>query len=145
MSPRYCKGQELYRVTVCRSGLPSTELSGELGSLARLLSVVSTKAGINACSGCRVELIRTIDEMPTSTRAVQSCFRFSHLVLSRLMHKMSYSVFGYIDFFSVLRGLVTFLGSSRLEDWIQRSPELIQVSICRLSVVKENFGWVPGI
>ena len=128
MSVRFWKGQYLCKVIVCRSGLPTTNLTGELGSLARLLSSISTKADKVACSGCPSELIRTIDEVPTSVRAVQSCFRFSQLNLSKLMHKSSYSVFGHIDFFSVLRGLVISLGGSANEDWVQRSPVLAKVS-----------------
>ena len=53
---------DLYRVFVCRSGLPTTDLTGELGSLARLLSVTSTNADIVACSGFPVALIQTINE-----------------------------------------------------------------------------------
>ena len=128
MSVRFWKGQYLCKVIVCRSGLPTTNLTGELGSLACLLSSISTKADIVACSGCPSELIRTIDEVSTSVRAVQSCFRFSQLNLSKLKHKSSYSVFGHIDFFSVLRGLVIFLGGSASEDWVQRSPVLAKVS-----------------
>ena len=45
------------------------------------------------------------------------------------MHKTSYSVFGHIDFFSVLKSLVISLGSSLQEDWVQRSPELVRESI----------------
>ena len=127
MSLRYWKGQHLCRVVICRSRLPSTDLSEELGSLARLLSVVSTKADVVACSGCPSELIRTLDEIPTSTRAVQSCFRFSQLNLPKLMHKSSYGVFGHLDFFSVLRGLVISLGGSSQDDCVQRSPELSNV------------------
>ena len=129
MSLRFWKGRELFRVTVCRNGPPSSDLVGELGSLARLFSVVSTKADIVACSGCPAELLRTMDEMQTTTRAVQSCFRFSQLDMPHLIHKLSYSVFGHIDFFSVLKGLVISLGSSLREDWVQRSPELVRVSI----------------
>ena len=128
MLVRFWKGQYLCKVIVCRSGLPTTNLTGELGSLARMLSSISTKADIVACSGCPSELIRTIDEVPTSVRAVQSCFRFSQPNLSKLMHKSSYSVFGHIDFFSVLRGLVISLGGSANKDWVQRSPVLAKVS-----------------
>ena len=128
MSLRFWKKTELCRVLICRSGLPSAELTGELGSLARLLSVVSTKVDILACSGCPLDFIRTIDEMPSSTRSMQSCYRFEHLELRRLMHKTSYSVFGHIDFFSVLRGLVISLGGALTEDWMLGSPELTRVS-----------------
>ena len=128
MCLRFCKGQDLYQVVVCRSGLPSTDLTGELGSLSRLFSAVSIKADIVACSGCSSDLVRTIDEMSCFTRPVQSCFRFDHLALPRMMHKSSYSVFGQIDLFSVLRGLMVSLGGSLAKDWMQRSPNLPQVS-----------------
>ena len=128
MSVRFWKGQYLCKVIACRSRLPTTDLTGELGSMARLLSAISTKADVVACSGCPADLTRTIDELPTSVRAVQSCFRFNQLNLSKLMHKKNYSVFGHIDFFSVLRGLVISLGGLTDEDWIQRSPELAKVS-----------------
>ena len=71
---------------------------------------------------------------------VQSCLRFEHFSLSRLMHKTSYSVFGKIDFFSVLQALMASLGGSLLEDWVVRSPELTKVnsSFCRVSIRKTS-------
>ena len=133
MTVRYWEGQNLQRVLICRSQLPATDLIGELGSLSRLLSVVSTKADIVAYSGSSVDLLRTVDYSPLFSRAVQSCFRFDQLNLSKMMHKTSYSVSGRIDFFSVLRGLVISLGGSHSEDWYQRSPELAQVNNVHLS------------
>ena len=41
MSFRFWKGITFCEVFICRSGLPSTSLTGELGSLSRLLSVLS--------------------------------------------------------------------------------------------------------
>ena len=41
MSLCFWKGVIVFKVFICRSGLPSTGLTGELGSLSRLLSVVS--------------------------------------------------------------------------------------------------------
>ena len=129
MSVRFWKGDSLCRVFVCRSGLPSTDLTGELGSLSRLLSVVSTKADIVACSDCPVELIKTIDHSDLFSRAVQSCFRFEHLRRDTMMHKPTYSVFGRIDFFSVLKSLMVSLGAATGEDWVLQSPDLAQVCI----------------
>ena len=129
MSVRFWKGDSLCRVFVCRSGLPSADLTGELGSLSRFLSVVSTKADIVACSGCPVELICTIDRCALFPRAVQSCFRFQHLDLQTMMRKPTYSVFGRIDFFSVLKSLLVSLGSAANEDWAMQSPELFQVGV----------------
>ena len=128
-SVKFWKGDSLCRVFVCRSGLPSTDLTGELGSISRLLSVVSTKADIVACSGCPVELIQTIDHNGFFPRAVQSCFRFEQLQLQKMIHKPTYSVFGRIDFFSVLKCLIVSLGAATGEDWVLESPDLGRVSI----------------
>ena len=62
LSVRFWKGDNLCRVFICRSGLPFPNLNGELGYLARLLSVVSTKAGILACSGFPADFLRTVDQ-----------------------------------------------------------------------------------
>ena len=129
MSVKFWKGDSLCRVFVCRSGLPSTDLTGELGSLSRLLSVVSTRADIVACSGCSVVLIKTIDHSDFLSRAVQSCFRFEHLRLETWMRKPTYSVFGRIDFFSVLKCFMVPLGAATGEDWVLQSPDLAQVRI----------------
>ena len=128
MSIKFWKGNSLCRVFVCRSGLPSADLTGDLGSMSRLLSVVSTKADIVAWSGCPVELIQTIDHNEFFPRAVQSCFRFEQLHLQKMMHKPTYSVFGRIDFFSVLKCLIVSLGAATGEDWVLESPDLGRVS-----------------
>ena len=112
MTVRYWEGQNLHRVLICRSQLPATDLTS-------------------------VDLLRKVDYSPLFSRAVQSCFRFDQLNLSKMMHKTSYSVFGHIDFFSVLRGLVISLGGSHSEDWYQRSPELAQVNNAHLSRVTD--------
>ena len=66
MAARYWKGNELCQIFVCRSSLTSTDLTGELGSLARLLSVISTQVDIVACSGIPVGLIQASTTLPTS-------------------------------------------------------------------------------
>ena len=117
MSVRFWKGSELCRVFVCRSALPTTNLTGELGCLARLLSVTSTRVDIVACSGDTTGLIQTLNQSSFFNRGIQTCFRFDSLDLPTLMHKLSYSVFGKIDFFSVLQALVISLGNSNTEPW----------------------------
>ena len=129
MSLRFWKGTKLCRVFICRSSLAGAGLTEELGSLARLLSVVSTAPDIVAISGCAVDLIRTVDQHPSYPRGVQSCFRFELLDLRTLMHKKSYSVFGNIDMFSVLQSLLVSLGGSLSEDWVTESPDLVRVSL----------------
>ena len=129
MSLRFWKRTKLCRVFICRSALPATDLTGELGSLSRLLSVESTDPDIVACSGCSVDYIRTIDQHPSYSRGVQSCFRFELLDLQLLMHKFTYNVFGRTDMFSVLQCLLVSLGGSITEDWVRELPELTRVSI----------------
>ena len=127
---RYWRETKLCTIFICRSALPAADLSGELGSLSRLLSVVSTDPDIVACSGCSVDYIRTIDQHHQSySRGTQSCYRFESLDLQLLMHKFTYSVFGRIDMFSVLQCLLVSLGGSVTEDWVLESPELTRVSV----------------
>ena len=128
MSVRFWKGNDLCHVFVCRSALPTADLTGELGCLARLPSVTSTQVDIVACSGHPVGLIQTINHSSVFSRGVQHCFRFDSLDLPPLMHKQSYSVFGKIDFFSVLRALLISLGNSQGETWTLKSPNLSRVS-----------------
>ena len=127
MSVKFGKHLELCRVYICRSSLPATDVTGELRSLARFLSAVSTRPDMVACSGCPVEFAKTIDQSEYFSQGVQSCFQFEQLSLARLMHKTSYSVFGKIDFFSVLQALMVSLGGSLAEDWVMRRPELTKV------------------
>ena len=127
---RYWRETKLCTIFICRSALPAADLYGELGSLSRLLSVVSTDPDIVACSGCSVDYIRTIDQHHHSySRGTQSCYRFESLDLQLLMHKFTYSVFGRIDMFSVLQCLLVSLGGSVTEDWVLESPELTRVSV----------------
>ena len=128
MSVKLWKVLELCRVLVCRSSLPAIDVTGELGSLSRFLSAVSTRPDVVACSGCRVDFAKTIDQSMYFSQGVQSCFRFEQLSLAKLMHKTRYSVFGQIDFFSVLQSLMVSLGDSLTEDWMIRIPTLTRVS-----------------
>ena len=142
MSLRFWKGAKLCRLFICRSGLTGAGLTEELGSLSRLLSVVSTAPDIVAISGCAVDLIRTVDHHPAYPRGVQSCFRFELLNLRTLMHKGNYSVFGHIDMFSVLQSLLVSLGGCLSEDWVSESPELVQVSlVCAFDLHYTGRGW----
>ena len=128
MSVMFWKGSELCRVLFCRSSLTITDVTGELGSLSRFLCAVSTKPDYVACVGSHSDLAKTIDVSEFYTPGVQSCFRFEYLTLSKLIPKSSFSVFGKIDFFSVLKALVVSLGDSLTEGWAVRSPEHTKVT-----------------
>ena len=85
---RIWRGDSLCNVFVCQSALPFTRLAGELGCLSQLLSVVSTKADIVACSGCVVDFVRTISHCTYFSRGVQCYHRFETMYLSTLKHKL---------------------------------------------------------
>ena len=136
MSVKFWKELELCKVLVCRSSLPASDVTGELVSLSRFLSAVSTRPDVVTCSGCQVDFAKTIDQSVYFSQGVQSCFHFEQLSLAKLMHKTSYSVFGQIDFFSVLQSLMVSLGGSLTEDWMLRSPTLTKV--CTIEVVHFN-------
>ena len=128
MTAKFWKGHELCRVLICRSSLPASDVTGELGCLARFPSAVATQPDVVACSGCHVDLAKTIDQSDYFPQGIQSCFRFEQLSLPTLMHKPKYSVFGQIDFFSWLQAMMVSLGGSLTEEWAMRSPELTKVS-----------------
>ena len=133
MSVHFWRGKDLYRVLVCRSWLPSVNIAGERGSLARLLSVTSTQVDIVACLGCPVSMIQILNESSFFSRGVQCCFRFDHLILPILMHKIRYSIFRRIDFFSVLQCLMGSRGGSQTENWVLQSPELLRETLSSIA------------
>ena len=87
MVVRVWKNNELCRDFICRSALPFTELAGELGSLASLLSITSIQTGIVACSGCPVNLIQTLNQSSFFIRGIKMCIRFHSLNFSTLVQK----------------------------------------------------------
>ena len=129
MYVRFWKEEFLCKVYVCRSGLLVKDIEGELGSLSRFMSAVSSEPDIVACSGVPLSFIETIDKSPMFKRSLQYPYRFDGFNLEKLMHKRSYSVFGRIDFFSVMRQLLVSLGGSLDEAWAVSSPELSKVII----------------
>ena len=110
MSVSFWKGSDLCKTLICRNGLPASDLTGEMGSLSRLMSAVSTKADVVAVSGCTADLVWKVDGVAGFAKVVQCCFRFERGSLARMLHKPSYSIFGRIDFFSVLQALMVSLG-----------------------------------
>ena len=98
------------------------EIEGEVSSLSCLLSVFSSEAGIVARSGCPVSFIQTIDKSHKFSHAVQYPQQTDSLKLETLMHIKSYSVFGWIDFFSVMKQLLVSHGGSLEEAWTIALP-----------------------
>ena len=127
MYARFWKDNVLCKVLICRSGVLIRGLNGELGSLARLMSAISTQADLVSCSGVPLDFIKILDKFEFQNRGIQFPFKFNRVPLRDMMHKESYSVFGRIDFFSVLQALVVSLGGCTKETWALNSTQLLKV------------------
>ena len=72
MSVRFWKATDLCKVLICRSGLLSSDLTGKMGSLSRLMSTLSTKADIVAVFGCSADLVRKNDGVSCFPKGVNT-------------------------------------------------------------------------
>ena len=127
LSVRFWKDQTLVRVRLCRFGFGNEFPKGHFGVISRLMSVFSQRPDIVSCSGCCYSILQTLDESPLTARGIQFPLRFDVFDLRGLLHKPTMSVFGHIDFFSVLQYLVIFMGGARGRPWMLTAPELMQV------------------
>ena len=135
VSVRFWRGDSLCKVTLLRFGRTVSFPTGHLGALARLLSALSTSPDLVGCSGCPPEISETLDGSGYFKRSLQNPFRFGDLDLARLLHKHSFSVFGRLDFFSVLEHLILSLGGILSERWSIGLPEVVKtISSGKLTV-----------
>ena len=88
---------------------------------------LSTRPDIVACLGGSPETVNLLDQCKFLQHGAQSPYRFDILSARDLMNKSSYSVFGRIDFFSVIQFLVISLGGCLSQDWTLTAPELTKV------------------
>ena len=91
------------------------------------MAVFSTSPNIVSCSGNTLETIQSVDDSPINEHGLQRPLRFADFSIAKLMHKESYSVFGRIDFHSVLQYLIVFLGGCLDQDWTLLTPVLAKV------------------
>ena len=129
---QFWRTDELCRVFLKRTSRLQGQTSAEMCLISYLMGVsysYLTTPNLICSTGCSARSIQLIDQRPYSKFSVQSPPRFEELNLPQLMHKKSSSVFGKIDFFSVLRYLVISFGGCLELDWVQLSPELSKVRI----------------
>ena len=124
---RFWRKDELCRVFLKRTGRVLGQSSAELSLISDLMAVFSTTPNIVSCSGGTLETIQILDNSPFSKHGLQRPLQFAEFSLARLMHKESYSVFGRIDFHSVLKYLIVFLGGCLDCDWTLLTPVLAKV------------------
>ena len=77
----------------------------------------------------RNQLLVTVEQSSLRKKIIEYLFRYTVLLLHKLMHKREGSVFGRIDFYTQLKYLVAFPAGSLDQPWIVHTPELANVSI----------------
>ena len=126
---RYWRDDQLCRVFLKRTGRLLGLNQAAIRLVSFVMGVFSTKPHLVSCTGSTLNTVILLDQCPYSAFGVQSTPRFEELSIKSLMHKKGYSVFGKIDFFSVLQFIVVSLGNSLDLDWVLLSPELSKVDI----------------
>ena len=127
MHLRFWCDNQLCRVVLKRTGRTVGQTQAEKHLFPSLLGAISARPNPVCASGCSLEFVQELDESPLFTFGVQSFKRFDEVSLAKLMHKDSYSVFGRIDFFSVLKYLIVSLGGSLDMECVLLAPELSRV------------------
>ena len=126
---RFWKADRLCRVYLARTGRTTGQTSAEIRLVATLLAGISCEAELVCCSGATHGLVQLLDQMPFSRHGVQRPTLFDEIAIKKLMHKDCYSVFGRIDFFSVLQYLIICLSGSLQMEWTLFTPELTKVRL----------------
>ena len=109
---RFWKGDRLCRVYLLKTGRTSGQASAELRLVSSLMAAISSEADLVCCLGATYGLAHMLDNSTVTKHGVQRPTLFDDIAIKKLMHKDSYSVFGRIDFFSILQYLVISLRSS---------------------------------
>ena len=81
-------------------------INSQVGKLAILLGAVSEKRDIMSCGGVGVDMLKTLDKMPSSEVGLQYPFSIHELQVEKLLRKRSYSVMGRIDMFALFKSLL---------------------------------------
>ena len=128
LSVRFWKGDVLCRVMLSRFGRTIPHPTGYFGTLSRLMSGISVQPDLVCVSGCLSEVVQSFEKSGLFKKGVQYPFRFDEFNLPRIMHRQNFSVFGRVDFFSVLDHLISSLRGALYHSWTLETPELVKVS-----------------
>ena len=139
MHVRFWKKNTLCKVRLSRFARSTPMPIGYFTTMSRLLSFISVRPDLVACSGSPLDVFETFDSCKIFAKGLQGPFRFESLDLSRLMHRHSFSVFGRLDFFAVLEHLIISLGGALESPWIVDLPELAKVFLILLRILLRFF------
>ena len=120
---------QLSRVFLKRTGRLLGLTQAEVRLVSNVMGVFSTKPHLVSCTGTTHRTIVLLDQCPYAAYGIQSPPRFEELSLKTIMHKKGYSVFGKIDFFSIVQFVIVCLGGCLDQVRMLVSPELSKVGL----------------
>ena len=129
LSIRFWKETVLCKVQLARCGRVSPSPASEISLISQIVGAISPTPDIVCVSGCQLELLMILDDCPFTGKGLHSPFRFENLSFTKLMHKRTASVFGRIDFCSILQFLLVRLEPTLSLPWMYCTTELLKV-IC---------------
>ena len=118
---RFWSKDGLCRVFLKRNSRVLGQSAADLSQVSIIMAIFCTRPTFVSCSACSLETIQITHESSFSKHGLQRRPRFDDFFIARLMHKKSYSIFGRIDFHSVLQYLIIFLGGTLDCEWTPRN------------------------
>ena len=101
---RFWKDKQLCRVFLQLTGRSVIPTSYEVSLISHLLGAIPTQTSPVSVNECSEDLVTKLDQSQSHLFkfGISYSIRFEEFSINQLMHKHCYSVFGRIDFFSVL-------------------------------------------
>ena len=127
LSIRFWKENSLCKVQLARCGRVSPSPMSEITLISQVVAALSLTPDIVCVSGCSLEILMMLDDCSFTAKGLHRPFRFESLSFVKLMHKRTASVFGRIDFCSVLKFLLVRLEPALSLPWMACTHELYKV------------------
>ena len=115
----FWEGKKLVMMSLTQSGRDTPVVNGNVSMVVQLLSVMSTGPTIVFCGGTDIGFIKAPENDPTRQAGVQYPFTLSSVQKEKLMHKLSFSVMGKTNMFSMLKTLLVRLSGLLFEPSVQ--------------------------
>jgi len=138
LSVRFWKETALCKVQLARCGRVSPSPASEISLISQVVAALSPTPDIVCVSGCQLEVLMILDDCSFTGKGLHCPFRFENLSFTKLMHKRTASVFGRIDFCSVLQFLLVRLEPTLSLPWMACTTDLLRVS-CRFQTLPSTW------
>ena len=127
LSISFWEGNDLVTMTIAQCGRDVPSVNSSVLLCSEVLSAISLEPTIISCAGGSADLIKTLDKASNQKAGLQYPFNLLPLQVEKLMHKLSFSVMGKIDMFSMVRTLLVRLYGLLDEKWTQSTQYFCEV------------------